>query len=77
MELNRRETLGLLGTSGAAMMLPEAARTIGWSGGFGTKWQSDPAKRLTTILLTQRMFDGPKPVAIFNRFEQDARALAG
>jgi hypothetical protein len=30
-----------------------------------------------TILLTQRMFDGPKPVAIFNRFEQDARALAG
>jgi hypothetical protein len=45
MELNRRETPGLLGASGAAMMLPEAARTVGWSGGFGTKWQSDPAKR--------------------------------
>jgi CubicO group peptidase (beta-lactamase class C family) len=53
------------------------AGSIGWSGGFGTKWQSDPAKRLTTILLTQRMFDGPKPVAIFNRFEQDARRIAG
>lgn len=53
------------------------AGTIGWSGGFGTRWQSDPAKQLTTILLTQRMFDGPKPAPIFNRFEQDARALAG
>lgn len=53
------------------------AGTIGWSGGFGTKWQSDPARQLTTILLTQRMFDGPKPVTIFNRFEQDARRIAG
>ncbi len=53
------------------------AGTIGWSGGFGTRWQSDPAKQLTTILLTQRMFDGPKPAPIFDRFEQDARALAG
>jgi CubicO group peptidase (beta-lactamase class C family) len=53
------------------------AGSIGWSGGFGTKWQSDPAKRLTAILLTQRMFDGPKPAPIFNRFEQDARRIAG
>jgi CubicO group peptidase (beta-lactamase class C family) len=53
------------------------AGTIGWSGGFGTKWQSDPARQLTTILLTQRMFDGPMPAPVFDRFEQDARALAG
>ena len=32
------------------------AGTIGWSGGFGSKWQSDPADGLTTILLTQCMF---------------------
>ncbi|MFE0018582.1 serine hydrolase domain-containing protein [Mesorhizobium sp. NPDC059054] len=50
--------------------------TVGWSGGFGTRWQSDPAKKLTSILLTQRMFDGPKPVSIFDQFEQDARMLA-
>jgi CubicO group peptidase (beta-lactamase class C family) len=53
------------------------AGTIGWSGGFGTRWQSDPDRQQTTILLTQRMFDGPKPAAIFNRFEQDARRIAG
>lgn len=53
------------------------AGTIGWSGGFGSRWQSDPARDLTTILLTQRMFDGPKPAPIFDRFEQDARKLAG
>lgn len=47
--------------------------TIGWSGGYGTRWQSDPASGLTTILLTQRMFDGPKPAAVYDRFEADAR----
>ena len=51
--------------------------TIGWSGGFGTRWQSDPATDLTTILLTQRMFDGPTPAPVFNRFEQDARTSTG
>ena len=46
---------------------------IGWSGGFGSKWYSDPAAGLTTILMTQRMFDGPKPAAVFETFEKDAR----
>jgi CubicO group peptidase (beta-lactamase class C family) len=54
---------------------PEGA--IGWSGGYGSKWQSDPAKNLTAILLTQRSFDSPKPAPIFDQFEQDARKLAG
>lgn len=54
---------------------PEGA--IGWSGGFGSKWQSDPTKNLTAILLTQRTFDSPKPAPIFDQFEQDARKLAG
>jgi CubicO group peptidase (beta-lactamase class C family) len=51
------------------------AGAIGWSGGFGSKWQSDPAKNLTAILLTQRMFDGAKPAPIFDSFEQDARKI--
>jgi CubicO group peptidase (beta-lactamase class C family) len=34
---------------------------FGWSGGFGTSWYMDAAKGLTTILLTQRVFDGPDP----------------
>ncbi|KPG75055.1 serine hydrolase domain-containing protein [Pseudomonas libanensis] len=49
--------------------------TIGWSGGFGSRWQSDPVSKLTTVLLTQRMFDTPKPAPIFERFEQDARKV--
>ena len=46
---------------------------IGWSGGFGPKWHSDPAAGLTTILMTQRMFDSPKPAQVFETFEIDAR----
>jgi CubicO group peptidase (beta-lactamase class C family) len=46
---------------------------IGWSGGFGSKWHSDPATGLTAILMTQRMFDGPKPAQVFDTFEMDAR----
>jgi CubicO group peptidase (beta-lactamase class C family) len=51
------------------------AGAFGWIGGFGTKWQSDPAKSLTAILLTQRTFDSAKPASIFEQFEQDARSL--
>jgi CubicO group peptidase (beta-lactamase class C family) len=35
--------------------------SCGWDGGFGTSWFNDPAKGLTAILLTQRVFDGPEP----------------
>jgi CubicO group peptidase (beta-lactamase class C family) len=52
------------------------AGAIGWIGGFGSKWQSDPARSLRAILLTQRMFDDAKPAPIFETFEQDARKLA-
>ncbi len=34
---------------------------FGWSGGFGTSWYMDPARGLTTILLTQRVFDSADP----------------
>ena len=50
--------------------------SIGWTGGFGSKWESDPRRGLTTILLTQREWDGPKPAPIFDAFEQGARRLA-
>ena len=55
---------------GAAAGAPE--ETIGWIGGFGTKWQSDPATGLTTILLTQRVFESPEPPPVFEAFEQGA-----
>jgi CubicO group peptidase (beta-lactamase class C family) len=33
--------------------------TFGWDGGFGSTWRVDPVRDLVTIVLTQRMFDGP------------------
>jgi CubicO group peptidase (beta-lactamase class C family) len=41
---------------------------FGWSGGFGTSWYMDPAKGLTFILLTQRVFDGPEPPQLHKDF---------
>jgi CubicO group peptidase (beta-lactamase class C family) len=49
---------------------------VGWCGGLGTSWISDPATDLTAILLTQREFEGPDPPAIHKEFWSAAyRAL--
>lgn len=44
----------------------------GWDGGFGTSWFNDPAKGLTAILLTQRVFDSPEPPQVHKDFWRDA-----
>lgn len=44
----------------------------GWDGGFGTSWFNDPAKGLTAILLTQRVFDDPDMPAVHKDFQRDA-----
>lgn len=50
---------------------------IGWSGGLGTSWFSDPAEDLTAILLTQRAFEDPSGPPIHPAFQAAAyRALA-
>ncbi|MFL5294987.1 MAG: serine hydrolase domain-containing protein [Phenylobacterium sp.] len=46
----------------------------GWDGGFGTSWFNDPAKGLTAILLTQRVFDSPDPPPVHKAFWADAYA---
>ena len=46
----------------------------GWDGGFGTSWFNDPAKGLTAILLTQRVFDSPDPPPVHKAFWRDAYA---
>jgi CubicO group peptidase (beta-lactamase class C family) len=48
----------------------------GWDGGFGTSWFNDPAKGLTAILLTQRVFDSPAPPAVHKDFAKDVCVLA-
>ena len=47
----------------------------GWDGGFGTSWLNDPATGLTGILLTQRVFDGPEPLAVHKTFSRDVCVL--
>jgi len=49
----------------------------GWDGGFGTSWFNDPAKGLTAILLTQRVFDSPEPPPVHAQFQRDAYAALG
>lgn len=43
--------------------------SIGWSGGLGTSWFSDPAEDLTAILLTQRAFEDPGGPPIHTTFQ--------
>jgi len=45
-----------------------------WMGGFGTSWFNDPAQRLSAILLTQRVFDGPDPPQLHKDFWAGAYA---
>ena len=41
---------------------------IGWDGGTGTAWRSDPARGTTAILLTQRAMTSPEPPEVFDAF---------
>jgi CubicO group peptidase (beta-lactamase class C family) len=41
---------------------------FGWNGGTGTVWTSDPERRVTGILLTQRAMTSPEPPAVFVDF---------
>jgi CubicO group peptidase (beta-lactamase class C family) len=44
----------------------------GWAGGFGSTWLMDPGHDLTVLMLTQRMFAGPEPEALYTEFQAAA-----
>ena len=46
--------------------------SFGWDGGLGTTWHVDPARDLTVIVLTQRIFESPRPPQV----HRDIRASA-
>ena len=48
--------------------------SYGWAGGFGATWLMDPARDLTVIVLTQRMFDSSEPPAVHAEFQRAAYA---
>jgi CubicO group peptidase (beta-lactamase class C family) len=51
---------------------PPKPGLIGWFGGFGTNWHSDPARNLTAILQTQRAFESAAPASLHDAFERAA-----
>lgn len=50
------------------------AGAFGWDGGLGTSWIADPARDLTVIVLTQRMFETAQAPAVHTDLQ--AAALA-
>jgi len=51
------------------------AGAFGWDGGLGTSWLVDPARNLTVIVLTQRLWASPEPPSV-HRDLQDAAYAA-
>jgi CubicO group peptidase (beta-lactamase class C family) len=47
---------------------------FGWDGGFGSSWLVDPARELTVIVLTQRMFESPEPPQVHRDIQAAAYA---
>lgn len=50
------------------------AGAFGWDGGLGTSFLVHPARDLTVIVLTQRMFDDPRPPAVHTNLQTAALA---
>jgi CubicO group peptidase (beta-lactamase class C family) len=50
------------------MRLPQGS--VGWNGGLGTSWQSDPRTGLTALLLTQTMFTTPAAPTVHQEFQR-------
>jgi CubicO group peptidase (beta-lactamase class C family) len=46
----------------------------GWDGGLGTSWLVDPANDLTMIVLSQRLFESPKPPQVHTDIQAAAYA---
>jgi CubicO group peptidase (beta-lactamase class C family) len=40
----------------------------GWDGGFGTSWYCDPREDMVAILMTQRVWDSPRPPDVYLDF---------
>ncbi len=51
--------------------------TFGWNGGFGTTWHVDPARDLTVIILTQRLFDTSEMPPLHQEIQDAAYAALG
>jgi CubicO group peptidase (beta-lactamase class C family) len=48
------------------------AGAFGWDGGFGASWLADPARDLSVIVVTQRMFESPQPPPVHRELQAAA-----
>src|SRR5579872_377719 len=46
----------------------QSVGSYGWNGGLGSAWDSDPREEMITILLTNKLWDSPKPPPVFTDF---------
>jgi CubicO group peptidase (beta-lactamase class C family) len=47
---------------------------VGWDGGLGTAWTVDRGETLVTILMTQKLWDSPRPPKVVRDFRTAAYA---
>jgi CubicO group peptidase (beta-lactamase class C family) len=45
---------------------------FGWNGGFGSSWLVDPHGDVIVIVLTQRLFESPKPPQVHGEIQAAA-----
>jgi CubicO group peptidase (beta-lactamase class C family) len=48
--------------------------SFGWDGGFGATWRVDPVRDMTVIVLTQRLFESPRPPQLHDDIRSAAYA---
>ncbi len=48
--------------------------SYGWSGGLGSRWESDPREEMVTILMTSKLWESSSPPAVFLDFWASAYA---
>ena len=41
---------------------------VGWDGGYGTSWSSDPEEEMVGILMTQGLWTSPSPPKVYLDF---------
>jgi CubicO group peptidase (beta-lactamase class C family) len=74
--------LGEEGGWGLGLAVPAAGSTaplpsgVGWDGGTGTTWRSNPHSGVTGILFTQRAANSPVPTPVVNDFWSALNAAA-
>lgn len=77
-QMHKDPILGDAGWSLCQSVIVDGPRAgaFGWAGGLGTTWLADPARDLTIVVLTQRLFSSPTGDALHTEVQDAAYAGA-